>query len=146
MEGDSKAKLALQAIEEKMRVQIRSLQEKRAAAMMGEIAELQRDRDLTTGRVAALEKVITSLQHQNTELKRKEKKKQALIESLERSLNEEQMITKDLKKKLLKLQADAASRKGEKAIPFLRPHLTNIYYRDRSQSMSDLRTILDKDK
>ena len=41
-----------------MREQIRALQEQRAAAMMTEVVELQRERDLAMGRVRRLERSV----------------------------------------------------------------------------------------
>ena len=41
-----------------MRQEIRELQEERAAAMMAEILDLQRERDLALGKVGRLEKKV----------------------------------------------------------------------------------------
>lgn len=46
---------SLIAMEETMREKIRELQEQRAAAMMTEIVELQKERDLALGKVKRLE-------------------------------------------------------------------------------------------
>lgn len=45
-------------MEKKMREQIRILQEQRAAVMMNEVIELQRERDLALGRVKTLKNTI----------------------------------------------------------------------------------------
>ena len=45
-------------MEQIMREQIRILQEQRAAVMMNEVIELQRERDLALGRVKSLKKCI----------------------------------------------------------------------------------------
>lgn len=49
---------SLLAMEETMREEIRELQEQRAAAMMTEIVELQKERDLALGKVKRLEKKV----------------------------------------------------------------------------------------
>lgn len=53
---------------DKMRKEIRQLQEKRAAAMMNEVVELQRERDTAVARVKilkqSLEGIICSIHHQ----------------------------------------------------------------------------------
>ena len=43
---------------EKMRKEIHTLQEKRAAAMMNEVVELQKERDVATGRVKILKQTL----------------------------------------------------------------------------------------
>ena len=48
-------------MEERMREEIRQLQEQRAAAMMHEIINLQRERDLAMGRVKTLKKTVEGL-------------------------------------------------------------------------------------
>lgn len=48
----------LMEIEGRMREQIRRLQEQRAAAMMGEIVALQRERDMAMGRIRQLERSV----------------------------------------------------------------------------------------
>jgi hypothetical protein len=45
-------------MEETMREEIRELQEQRAAAMMTEIVELQKERDLALGRAKRMEKKV----------------------------------------------------------------------------------------
>ena len=54
--GLAPSRPTLTEIEGRMRDQIRRLQEARAAAMMAEIVDLQRERDLTMGRVRRLER------------------------------------------------------------------------------------------
>ena len=49
---------SLLAMEETMREEIRELQEQRAAAMMTEIVELQKERDLALGKAKRLEKKV----------------------------------------------------------------------------------------
>lgn len=49
---------SLVAMEETMREKIRELQEQRAAAMMTEIVELQKERDLALGKVKRLENKV----------------------------------------------------------------------------------------
>ena len=49
---------SLMEMEVVMREQIRVLQEQRAAAMMNEVVELQRERDLAMGRVRRLERSV----------------------------------------------------------------------------------------
>ena len=51
-------KASLVEMEVMMREQIRALQEQRAAAMMGEVVELQREKDLAMGRVRRLERSV----------------------------------------------------------------------------------------
>lgn len=48
-------------MEDRMREEIRQLQERRAAAMMNEIIDLQRERDLAMGRVKTLKKTVEGL-------------------------------------------------------------------------------------
>ncbi len=43
---------------ERMRKEIRQLQEKRAAAMMNEVVEMQRERDMAVGRVKILTQTL----------------------------------------------------------------------------------------
>lgn len=43
---------------DKMRSQIRQLQEKRSAAMMNEVVELQKERDIAVGRVKILKQTL----------------------------------------------------------------------------------------
>ena len=52
---------SLLAMEETMREEIRELQEQRAAAMMTEIVELQKERDLALGKVKRLEKKVKGI-------------------------------------------------------------------------------------
>ena len=48
-----------QEMEGRMREQIRVLQEQRAAAMMTEIVDLQRERDMAVGKLKRMEKSVT---------------------------------------------------------------------------------------
>lgn len=52
---------SLVVMEEAMREEIRELQEQRAAAMMSEIVELQKERDLALGKTKRLEKKVKGL-------------------------------------------------------------------------------------
>ena len=52
---------SLVEMEVKMRDQIRALQEQRAAAMMNEIVDLQRERDLAMGKIRRLEKTLAGV-------------------------------------------------------------------------------------
>lgn len=58
--GDKKPKQKKNSLEEveKMRREIRQLQEKRAAAMMNEVVELQRERDTAIARVKILKQSL----------------------------------------------------------------------------------------
>jgi hypothetical protein len=47
-------------MEEKMRQQIQKLQEQRAAAMMNELMDLQKERDVALSRVKMLKKTVES--------------------------------------------------------------------------------------
>ena len=47
-------------MEEKMRQQIKKLQEQRAAAMMNELMDLQKERDIALSRVKMLKKTVES--------------------------------------------------------------------------------------
>ena len=47
-------------MEEKMRQQIKKLQEQRAAAMMNEMMDLQKERDIALSRVKMLKKTVES--------------------------------------------------------------------------------------
>lgn len=47
-------------MEEKMRQQIKKLQEQRAAAMMNEMMDLQKERDVALSRVKMLKKTVES--------------------------------------------------------------------------------------
>ena len=57
-EGDSTSKSKSFSDVEKMRREIRQLQEKRAAAMMNEVVELQRERDTAVARVKILKQTL----------------------------------------------------------------------------------------
>lgn len=50
-------------MEEKMRQQIKKLQEQRAAAMMNELMDLQKERDIALSRVKMLKKTVESELH-----------------------------------------------------------------------------------
>ncbi len=54
--NSSHQSIAVTAMEQKMREQIRLLQEHRAAVMMEEVIDLQRERDLALGRIKTLKK------------------------------------------------------------------------------------------
>lgn len=47
-------------MEEKMRQQIKKLQEQRAAAMMNELMDLQKERDIALSRIKMLKKTVES--------------------------------------------------------------------------------------
>lgn len=96
----------LSDMEERMRTEIRTLQEQRAATMMAEVVDLQRERDLALGRIKALKKAADELQAENTFMKsvlQLPRQQQGLVHQvslLKRSLLEEQLVTSDLKEKL----------------------------------------------
>lgn len=147
----SDSTLAMLTVEAKMREQIKELQEKRAAAMMNEITELQRDRDIALSRLKQLEKVINDLQKENLLLKDtcgKEANLNLEIKTLERSLLEETLITSDLKKKLQnaeKRNTELLS-KLEGHSPMLQQRRSRLLQvdsnlKDRSHSMNDLQQI-----
>ncbi len=54
--NSSHRSITVAAMEQKMREQIRLLQEHRAAVMMEEVIDLQRERDLALGRIKTLKK------------------------------------------------------------------------------------------
>lgn len=143
--------LVVLTVEAKMREQIKELQEKRAAAMMNEITELQRDRDIALSRLKQLEKIMNDLQKENLLLKDtcgKEANLNLEIKTLERSLLEEKLITSDLKKKL-----HNAEKKNKELSSKLEGHSPMLQQRrslflqvesnlkDRSHSMNDLQQI-----
>ena len=147
----SDSTVAVLTVEAKMREQIKELQEKRAAAMMNEITELQRDRDIALSRLKQLEKIINDLQKENLLLKDtcgKEANLNLEIKTLERSLLEEKLITSDLKKKL-----HNAEKKNTELLSKLEGHSPMFQQRrslllqvesslkDRSHSMNDLQQI-----
>lgn len=90
-------------MEEKIREQIRELQEKRAAAMITEITELQRERDLALTRIRQLQKGMDEIRAENHLLKSSLKKERDLkqeMKMLERAFLEEQLLNNELRKKL----------------------------------------------
>ena len=90
-------------MEERIREQIRELQEKRAAAMVTEITELQRERDLALTKVRQLQKSMDEIQAENHLLKSSLKKDRDVkqeFKTLERAFLEEQLLNNDLRKKL----------------------------------------------
>ena len=95
--------VSMGVMEEKVREQIRVLQEKRAAAMSYEITELQRERDVTLARSRLCQKKLDEFQAENLLLKstlQTERGLQQELKSLERAYLEEKLLNKDLKKKL----------------------------------------------
>lgn len=95
--------LKMGQMEEKVREQIRVLQERRAAAMINEITDLQRERDLALAKSRLVQKTVDKLQEENTLLRSQLQSENILqqeIKSLERAYLEEKLFSKDLKKKL----------------------------------------------
>lgn len=147
----SDSTLAMLTVEAKMREQIKELQEKRAAAMMNEITELQRDRDIALSRLKQLEKIINDLQKENLLLKDtcgKEANLNLEIKTLERLLLEEKLITSDLKKKLQNAEKKNTELKSklEGHSPMLQQRRSLLLQvesslKDRSHSMNDLQQI-----
>ena len=147
----SDSTLAMLTVETKMREQIKELQEKRAAAMMNEITELQRDRDIALSRLKQLEKIINDLQKENLLLKDtcgKEANLNLEIKTLERLLLEEKLITSDLKKKLQNAEKKNTELKSklEGHSPMLQQRRSLLLQvesslKDRSHSMNDLQQI-----
>lgn len=147
----SDSTLAMLTVEAKMREQIKELQEKRAAAMMNEITELQRDRDIALSRLKQLEKIINDLQKENLLLKDtcgKEANLNLEIKTLERSLLEEKLITSDLKKKLQNVEKTNTELRSklEGHSPMLQQRRSLLLQvesslKDRSHSMNDLQQI-----
>ena len=147
----SDSTLAMLTVEAKMREQIKELQEKRAAAMMNEITELQRDRDIALSRLKQLEKIINDLQKENLLLKDtcgKEANLNLEIKTLERLLLEEKLITSDLKKKLQNTEKKNTELKSklEGHSPMLQQRRSLLLQvesslKDRSHSMNDLQQI-----
>ncbi|XP_003385245.1 PREDICTED: uncharacterized protein LOC100637034 [Amphimedon queenslandica] len=139
----------------KMREQIKELQERRAAAMMNEIADLQRERDIALSRLKATEGQVKELQADNSLLKEKcgaENDLKIEINALKQLCKEERLIANDLKKKLhgsekkckdltLKLQAIGTGGVNSPVLGLHSPlisHLRVPLSKDKSQSMSDL--------
>ena len=139
----------------KMREQIKELQEKRAAAMMNEIADLQRERDIALSRLKTTEGQVKELQADNSLLKEKcgaENDLKIEINALKQLCKEERLIANDFKKKLqssekkckdltLKLQAIGGGGVNSPALGLHSPlisHLRLPLLKDKSQSMSDL--------
>lgn len=136
----------------KMREQIKELQERRAAAMMNEIADLQRERDIALSRLKTLEEQVKELQNDNHLLKEKcgaENELKIEINSLKQLCREERMIVNDLKKKL-----QSSEKKGKEltakltavgsnspALGHHSPYISQLrlsHLKEKSQSMSDL--------
>ena len=95
--------VSMGVMEERVREQIRVLQEKRAAAMSNEITELQRERDMAVARSRFCQKKLDEFQAENNHLKsllQSEKGLQQELKSLERVYLEEKLLNKDLRKKL----------------------------------------------
>lgn len=132
-----------------MREKIKELQEKRAAAMMIEITELQRDRDIALSRLKQLQILTGEVQEENMLLKEKfsiEAELRLEMRSLQQLYMEEKLVVSDLKKKLLgveKKNSELISRihQGNHS-PFIQQRMTQQHLlpieSERSQSMNDL--------
>jgi hypothetical protein len=90
---------SLAAMEAAMREEIRELHEQRAAAMMTEIVELQKERDLAVAKVRRLEKKVKDMEAE-ADKRRGGDGRAELVALLRQTLLEEQLISADLKKKL----------------------------------------------
>jgi hypothetical protein len=127
-----------------MREQIRELQEKRAAAMMNEITELQRERDVALNKVKQMDKAVSDLHKENELLKKNcDNEAELKLENkhLKQSLLEETLISSNLRKKLKNMERKPIQESSPlfqhtKAIIRLTNEESNL--KTKSQSISDL--------
>ena len=134
--------LTVLVMEGKMRDKIRELQERRAAAMRTEIADLQRERDVAVSHVKKMDKMLTEIKKENITLKKNVNNERTLlfnIKAVERSLLEEQLVSDNLRKKLhgLEKKNKELISKMECRSPLLVPN-RGLQHKDRSHSLSEL--------
>lgn len=134
--------LTVLAMEGKMRDKIRELQERRAAAMRTEIADLQRERDVAVSHVKKIDKMLTEIKKENISMKKSVNNERTLlfnIKAVERSLLEEQLVSDNLRKKLhgLEKKNKELISKMECRSPYLVPN-RGLQHKDRSHSLSEL--------
>ena len=85
--------------EEELRDKIKELQEKRATGLMNEISELRKEKGLAVTRIKKMDNIVADIRKENAVMKQKERNMVSKIQSLERQLLEEKLVSESYKKK-----------------------------------------------
>lgn len=137
----SSPSLTLLRTEGQLRNKIKELHEKRAAGLMSEIAQLQKEKSISNSQIKNLGSIITDLRKENAFMKQKEKEFVAKIQSLERLLLEEKLIVENYKakyKSLDKKNKELLKKLDNRRSTELSTGLSPLKGGDRSSSLSNL--------
>ena len=141
----STSPLTVLEMEGKLREKIKELQEKRAAGLMAEISELQKERDIAVSQVRKVDSIVADIRKENAVMKQNERSFVSRIQRIERSLLEEKLINENWKKKYQKLEKknkELTSKIQDSSFSLCRHK--GLQVNSRSHSLTDLNQLNDR--